>query len=1098
MTSKSLVPPGGEDRILDSINAELLKRGIRLTGEVLGRGTYGIVYKGIAELPTTSTLSSTSSSSSSSSMTSFENGSLVAVKCLHSFSEGHYYKAEVALQSVVTMNGGCLPIEYFDDLKTGPVIITPLIDSKPFSSFSRSSTMDDVRRYMQALLLDLARLAELGIVHRDLKPRNFLFDASTGIGWLTDFGLSEEEEVITRRADKHRFKAVQAAQVATQRTSQRYSRPEELLNKGRSSTADVMPRSSSASSSSTAVIAQHTLRSNLLPGSSITQHSLRGVTAASAPNNDDASQLHMSTQHDAGMSTNAGTSRGGGGGSGTQTLRRTTSRGGGGNASATIPSQSQHSNLGTHANSEVSNLSSISASASSSFSSSTAAAATVASSFSSSLTMSLPALELKRAREVMDHVRTTAETLENNELRRVAEYMNRTISAISSLGASQSQTTTVSLPSSTIAATLQEEGNAHSNANNDAVDVIMTSADQSEHIEKVNKLDERFLLESLDPNGLLSQRPSRDEPQSTASAPVLPPQLKRLQELSAAGSEAIQNASNSGSSFISQVQHYFASDAAASSLSSSSSHAQQMLHQAIALQAQIEPQHANRAGTPGFRAPEVLLSVEEQTPAVDVWAAGVMLLCLLAKRETLLPGRSDAEHVLVLLSLMGDALIQGLADGCGKVITGYPNGGSNADQLVFRRAVSMSCGLRNVVGAARRTDEPGFEDALHLALCMLSPDPRQRISPRMALELHPFLCSRVPSIQNGPAASLNLMENRVLTWSRITQAFANSRERRNSAKKEVDGRGRVLNIVDSENREESDSHMETDDYQNDEEMMDKEDTNSKKNKDESKNDDCTKGWWEDDEEETIVITSKKTKNVSQKGNSIAPPVLPSSALHNLNSTTIVTGVIDAAAAAPAAPSTVVNSIKSVPNVAIDAPMTTMTSAVDEERFGQQRFGLGKEGGQIHEDGRDNHLRVKNQDATTANAGAHLVGDTYSLSHTTHPLVHRSVSFAKNNNEGEEEDKNRDKINQSKNISALTQGNIAASSSMNDAGGAEMVGEDNNDEEENVVEVEDEEDTNAGGGVDESTSGSRSAALSSGRGDDFFSGEGGRPDLSSGI
>jgi hypothetical protein len=199
-----------------------------------------------------------------------------------------------------------------------------------------------------------------------------------------------------------------------------------------------------------------------------------------------------------------------------------------------------------------------------------------------------------------------------------------------------------------------------------------------------------------------------------------------------------------------------------------------------------------------------------------------------------------------------------------------------------------------------------------------------------------------------------------------------------------------------------------------------------------------------------------------------------------------------------APSTFVNSMKSVPNVSIDAPMTTMTSAVDEERFGQQRFGLGKEGGEIHEDGRDNHLRVKNQDAATANAGAHLVGDTYSLSHTTHPLVHRSVSFAKNNNEGEEEDKNRDKINQSKNISALVQGNIAASSSMNDAGGAEMVGEDNNDEEENVVEVEDEEDTNAGGGVDESTSGSRSAALSSGRGDDFFSGEGGRPDLSSGI
>jgi len=36
----------GGDRIFDAVAPELLRRGIRLTGEVLGRGTYGIVYKG--------------------------------------------------------------------------------------------------------------------------------------------------------------------------------------------------------------------------------------------------------------------------------------------------------------------------------------------------------------------------------------------------------------------------------------------------------------------------------------------------------------------------------------------------------------------------------------------------------------------------------------------------------------------------------------------------------------------------------------------------------------------------------------------------------------------------------------------------------------------------------------------------------------------------------------------------------------------------------------------------------------------------------------------------------------------------------------------
>ncbi|EKX31054.1 hypothetical protein GUITHDRAFT_50958, partial [Guillardia theta CCMP2712] len=36
-----------------------------------------------------------------------------------------------------------------------------------------------------------------------------------------------------------------------------------------------------------------------------------------------------------------------------------------------------------------------------------------------------------------------------------------------------------------------------------------------------------------------------------------------------------------------------------------------------------------RAGTRGYRAPEVLMGMQCQTTAVDVWAAGVVLLTLL-------------------------------------------------------------------------------------------------------------------------------------------------------------------------------------------------------------------------------------------------------------------------------------------------------------------------------------------------------------------------------------------------------------------------------------------------------------------------------------
>jgi len=46
----------------------------------------------------------------------------------------------------------------------------------------------------------------------------------------------------------------------------------------------------------------------------------------------------------------------------------------------------------------------------------------------------------------------------------------------------------------------------------------------------------------------------------------------------------------------------------------------------------VFPKRADRAGTPGFRAPEVLLGSLEQGPALDVWAAGVCLFSLLTRR----------------------------------------------------------------------------------------------------------------------------------------------------------------------------------------------------------------------------------------------------------------------------------------------------------------------------------------------------------------------------------------------------------------------------------------------------------------------------------
>ena len=46
---------------------------------------------------------------------------------------------------------------------------------------------------------------------------------------------------------------------------------------------------------------------------------------------------------------------------------------------------------------------------------------------------------------------------------------------------------------------------------------------------------------------------------------------------------------------------------------------------------------ASRAGTGGFRPPEVLLKSSKQDQKIDVWAAGVCLIIVLARRFVHLP-----------------------------------------------------------------------------------------------------------------------------------------------------------------------------------------------------------------------------------------------------------------------------------------------------------------------------------------------------------------------------------------------------------------------------------------------------------------------------
>jgi serine/threonine protein kinase len=71
--------------------------------------------------------------------------------------------------------------------------------------------------------------------------------------------------------------------------------------------------------------------------------------------------------------------------------------------------------------------------------------------------------------------------------------------------------------------------------------------------------------------------------------------------------------------------------------------------------------NARREGTRGFRAPEVLMRKLEQGPAIDVWAAGVVVLCLVTRRYPVFHADSDDAAMGEIMQLL-DALSRLVTD----------------------------------------------------------------------------------------------------------------------------------------------------------------------------------------------------------------------------------------------------------------------------------------------------------------------------------------------------------------------------------------------------------------------------------------------------
>ncbi|XP_063372563.1 cell division cycle 7-related protein kinase-like [Cydia amplana] len=183
------------------------------------------------------------------------------------------------------------------------------------------------------------------------------------------------------------------------------------------------------------------------------------------------------------------------------------------------------------------------------------------------------------------------------------------------------------------------------------------------------------------------------------------------------------------------------------------------------------PPRANRAGTQGFRPPEVFFKYPQQSTAVDMWAAGVVLASVLSGRYPFFRATDDLAALAEITELLGTEALQRTAQALGNYTPQHITHSVSCRLLTStcRRGLclrKLSAQLRGAAPAhdaracakcsrrhARclcRDDTPahahdplrsvcGFPDAAFaLAARLLEPDPRARITAADALR-HPFL-----------------------------------------------------------------------------------------------------------------------------------------------------------------------------------------------------------------------------------------------------------------------------------------------------------------------------------------------------------------------
>ena len=152
---------------------------------------------------------------------------------------------------------------------------------------------------------------------------------------------------------------------------------------------------------------------------------------------------------------------------------------------------------------------------------------------------------------------------------------------------------------------------------------------------------------------------------------------------------------------------------------------------------------ANRAGTRGFRAPEVLFKCTAQTTRIDIWSAGVILLTMLSQRFPFFNSSDDIDAMIEIASIFGRRRMNACALLHGTVLDcSIPTVGEKG--FPFEQLILWSTCRNGDTAADGRPLEADEKLAVRFLERCLELDPKKRISASEALQ-HEFLTTEMPS-----------------------------------------------------------------------------------------------------------------------------------------------------------------------------------------------------------------------------------------------------------------------------------------------------------------------------------------------------------------